>query len=119
MSTFKAYGNVDNIARHTFPMNRALYIDELVKRIASNIENGSKGSASLLALACCCKALEGPVMDLLWQRQKFLHIILQTLPADCWTITDGEYVSFLYSDLFRVAHSPFFSVLVDTPRRES
>jgi len=32
-------------------------------------------------------------MDVLWQRQKHLHIILQTLSADCWIITDEVYVS--------------------------
>ena len=32
-------------------------------------------------------------MDVLWQRQRFLRIILQTLSADCWTITGKIYVS--------------------------
>lgn len=76
-----------------FAMNQVFYIEELVRRIAFNAEDGSPGSASLLALACCCKILEDPVMDVLWQRQKHLLIILQTLPADCWTITDRVYVS--------------------------
>jgi hypothetical protein len=74
-------------------MNQVFYVEELVRRIAFNAEDGSSGSASLLALACCCKALEGSVMDVLWQRQKYLHIILRTLPANCWTITDNIYVS--------------------------
>jgi len=74
-------------------MKQALYIEELVRRIAFSADDGRPGSASLLALACCCKALEGPVMDVLWERQKYLHIILQTLPARCWTITDRGYVS--------------------------
>jgi len=32
-------------------------------------------------------------MDVLWQRQKHLHIILQTLPARCWSIADRGYKS--------------------------
>lgn len=32
-------------------------------------------------------------MDVLWQRQKHLHVILQTLPADCWSIKDQVFVS--------------------------
>ena len=31
-------------------------------------------------------------MDVLWQRQVDLHIILRTLPADSWTVTDGIFV---------------------------
>ena len=74
-------------------MNQVFYIEELVRQVAFNADDGPPGSASLLALACCCKTLEGPVMDVLWQRQKCLHTILETLPADCWTITDKVYVS--------------------------
>ena len=32
-------------------------------------------------------------MDILWQRQKYLHVILRTLPARCWIFTDRGYVS--------------------------
>jgi len=74
-------------------MNQIFYVEELVRQIAFNADHGSQGSASLLALACCCKTIEGPVMDVLWQRQESLHIILRTLPADCWTITGKVYVS--------------------------
>ena len=74
-------------------MNQALYIEELVRRIAFSADDRFPGSASLLALACCCKTLEGPVMDVLWQRQKHFHVILQTLPVRCWIITDQGYVN--------------------------
>ena len=85
--------------RHTFVMNQIFYVEELVRRIAFSADGGSPGSSSLLALACCCKALEGPVMDVLWQRQKHLHVILRTLPADCWTVTDEVLVSRARLDL--------------------
>ncbi|KAF9778937.1 hypothetical protein BJ322DRAFT_1024796 [Thelephora terrestris] len=72
-------------------MHRLFYVEELVRQIAFDAYERPLGSASLLALACSCKILEGPVMDVLWQRQKLLDIILRTLPADCWTLTDGVY----------------------------
>jgi len=88
------YSTQDNhLTRHTFTMDRVFYIEELVQRIALNADDGSVGSASLLALACCCKALEDPVMDILWQRQNILYNIVQTLPVDCWAVTDKVYVS--------------------------
>lgn len=74
-------------------MNQMFYVEELVQRVALSADGGSPGSASLLALACCCKTLEAPIMDILWQRQKFLHIILRTLPTDCWIVTDKVFVS--------------------------
>ena len=84
------------LLHRTSTMNRLFYVEELVQWIAFSVDEGSTGSTSLLALACCCKALEGPVMDILWQRQKFLPVILRTLPVDCWTFTNKVYVSGLY-----------------------
>ena len=79
--------------RHTFVMNQIFYVEELVRQIAFNADDGSQGSSSLLALACCCKIIEGPVMDVLWQRQKHLHIILRTLAENRWAIIGESYVS--------------------------
>jgi len=85
-------------------MNQIFY--ELVRQIAFNADHGFQGSASLLALACSCKTIEGPVMDVLWQRQEYLHIILRTLPASCWTAVGGVYVSGALLDLSDRSLSP-------------
>lgn len=77
-------------------MNRVFYVEELVRQIAFNVDEPSPRSSSLLALACCCKVLEGPAMGVLWQRQKVLGVILRTLPTGCWTVTNGVYVSGSY-----------------------
>jgi hypothetical protein len=80
----------------TLSMHQILHLDELVRNISHCADSTNKGSASLLALACCCKSLEGPVMDVLWNRQIDLHVILRTLPADSWTVigdnTTGVFV---------------------------
>jgi hypothetical protein len=73
-------------------MHQVLRLEELVRNISDSAEPTSQGSASLLAFACCCKSLEGPVMDVLWQRQIHLSTILQSLPEDSWTITEGVFV---------------------------
>ena len=62
-----------------------------------------------------CKTLEGPVMDVLWQRQKYLHIILRTLPADCWIVTDRVYVSENISRPSKPLISPTFQHVTKTP----
>ncbi|KAF9778954.1 hypothetical protein BJ322DRAFT_464414 [Thelephora terrestris] len=72
-------------------MHQLLRLEELVRKISNSAEPTSQGSASLLAFACCCKSLEGPVMDVLWQRQVHLSTILQSLPADSWTITEDVF----------------------------
>ena len=94
-------------------MHRVFYVEELVRWIALNANEGSSGSASLLALARCCKVLEGPAMDVLWQRQKLLVVILRTLPADCWIVTDGVYVGRSY--LHPSSHSPLVQRLTNIP----
>lgn len=73
-------------------MHQVFRLDELVRNISYCADRTKKGSASLLAFACCCKSLEGPVMDILWQRQVDLYIVLKTLPPDSWTIADGVFV---------------------------
>ena len=111
----------DHLVRHTCVMNKAFYVDELVRRIGFHADGRSLGSASLLALACCCKALEGPVMDVLWKRQKYLSVILQTLPADCWTVTNRVYVSGLWlasSSFVSLIPSLFPQHLVRAPTKE-
>ncbi|KAF9778955.1 hypothetical protein BJ322DRAFT_464586 [Thelephora terrestris] len=72
-------------------MHQVLRLEELVRNISNSAEPTSQGSASLLAFACCCKSLEGPVMDALWQRQADLSTILKSLPADSWTITEDVF----------------------------
>ena len=73
-------------------MHQVLRLDELVRNISYYADPTPKGSASLLAFACCCKSFEEPVMDVLWRRQVDLSTILKTLPADSWAITDNVFV---------------------------
>jgi len=49
-------------------------------------------------------------MDVLWQRQKHLHIILRTLPADCWVISYENYVSGGYTLPSKSLILPFLSI---------
>ena len=73
--------------------HRALGIDELIRNISYSVEITIPGMASLLAFACCCKSLEGPVMDILWLRQVDLLTILRSLPAGSWVVgADRDFV---------------------------
>ena len=40
-------------------MHQVFHLDELVRNVAYCADATTRGSASLLALACCCKSLEG------------------------------------------------------------
>ena len=44
----------------------------------------SRGHATSVALACCCKSLEDPVLDVLWKTQQELLPLLKSLPGDVW-----------------------------------
>ena len=43
------------------------------------------GQATAVALACCCKIFEDPVLDELWGIQHQLVPLLKTLPEDVWS----------------------------------
>lgn len=74
-------------------MHRCLYIHEIVELIASELTVGG-GRATAVALACCCKNFEDPVLDALWTTQNELMPLLKTLPEDIWS-PDGHNVSMM------------------------
>ena len=68
-------------------MHPCLRVDEIVRHVASELV-ASKGKATAVALACCCKSFEDPVLDALWETQERLAPLFKSLPRDIWN--DGE-----------------------------
>ena len=64
-------------------MHPCLYVDEIVRSVACELV-ASRGRAAVVALACCCKDFEDPVLDVLWQAQERLRPLLESLPGDVW-----------------------------------
>ena len=72
-------------------MHACLNVDEIVRHIAGELVL-SAGKAAAVALACCRKSLEDPVLDTLWETQNRLFWLLRTFPDDVWN-KDGGTVS--------------------------
>ena len=64
-------------------MHPCLSIDEIVRRVAYELI-AAKGQAAAVALACCCKTFEDPVLDELWETQEGLLPLLRSFPGDIW-----------------------------------
>ena len=64
-------------------MHHWLCVHEIVRLIARELV-ASQGEATSVALASCCKSLEDPVLDVLWQTQERLLPLLKSLPGDVW-----------------------------------
>jgi len=64
-------------------MHPCLNVDEIVRLIACELV-ASEAKATAVALACCCKSFEDPVLDTLWKTQEFLTLLLGSLPGDVW-----------------------------------
>lgn len=64
-------------------MHPCLYVDEIVRLIAHELV-ASRRKATAVALACCCKNFEDPVLDALWEALDMLLPLLKTLPGDVW-----------------------------------
>ena len=64
-------------------MHHCLYVDEILRHVASELVV-YKGRASAVALACCCKSFEDPVLDVLWETQEGLIPLFGSLPRDVW-----------------------------------
>ena len=68
-------------------MHACLNVDEIVRLIARELV-ASGGEETAVALACCCKCLEDPVLDVLWAAQNELLPLLKSFPGDVWN--DGR-----------------------------
>ena len=64
-------------------MHLCLNVDEIVRLIGHKLV-ASRGNATAVALACCCKGLEDPMLDTLWEKQDQLLPLLQSFPRDVW-----------------------------------
>ena len=64
-------------------MHPCLYVDEIVRLIAHELV-AFNARATSVALACCCKTFEDPVLDILWETQSRVLPLLKSLPGDVW-----------------------------------
>ena len=62
-------------------MHASLNVDEIIRLIACELV-ASGTWASAVALACCCKNFEDPVLDVLWGGHD--RPILESLPGEVW-----------------------------------
>ena len=60
-------------------MHACLNVDEIVRLIACEL-----GKGTAVALACCRKSFEDPVLDALWVKQNRLLPLLKSFPGDVW-----------------------------------
>ena len=64
-------------------MHPCLHVDEIVRLITCGLIDAEE-YATTVALACCNKTFEDPVLDVLWESQHQLIPLLNTLPWDIW-----------------------------------
>ena len=64
-------------------MHTCLTVDEIIRLIARELVK-SKDKATAVALACCSKLFEDPVLDLLWETREKLFPLIKSLPGDIW-----------------------------------
>ena len=64
-------------------MHVCLNVDEIIRLITCELVT-SKAGATAVALACCRKNFEDPVLDVLWKTQEKLLPLFKSLPEDVW-----------------------------------
>lgn len=80
-------------------------MNEIVRLIACELVD-SQAKATVVALACCHKGFEDPVLDVLWETQEKFLPLLKTFPGDVWA--EGGYT--VGAPTIRV--SPFLNRLI-------
>lgn len=73
-------------------MHACFSVDEIVRLLACELV-ASGGGVAAVALARCCRALEDPVLDALWESQDRLRILLETFPESVWDEAFQAFVS--------------------------
>ena len=64
-------------------MHACLNVDEILRLIAHELVTPG-GEEGAVALACCRKSFEDPVLDVLWETQDRLLPLLKSFPEDVW-----------------------------------
>ena len=75
---------------HDGASHRVFKIGELARLIAGQLIPKHRGS--VVNFACACRHLEEPVLSILWETQKSLCTLLETLPRDTWEWDDESVV---------------------------
>ena len=75
-------------------MHHCLGVDEILRLFACELVTSNAG-ATAVALACCRRSFEEPVLDSLWETQSQLVPLLKCFPRDAWEEEDGRFVSSL------------------------
>jgi len=73
-------------------MHPCLSVDEVLRFLA-RILVASEAKGTTVALACCCKIIEEPALDVLWETQNQLTPLLKCFPRDIWEEKAGRFVS--------------------------
>lgn len=73
-------------------MHPCIGVDEIVRLLACELV-ASGGKATAVALACCCKSFEDPVLGALWETQEQLYPLLDTFPEGVWEEGSLDFVS--------------------------
>ena len=73
-------------------MHLCLSVDEIVRLLAHRLVASGK-KATAVALACCCKKCEDPVLDALWREQQRLYPLLEIFPEGVWDEGPQNFVS--------------------------
>ena len=73
-------------------MHPCLRVDEIVRLMACELV-ALEAKATAVSLACCCRSLEDPVLDALWETQDGSIPLLKCLPQVVWEEGDESFVS--------------------------
>lgn len=68
-------------------MHEALLVDEIVQRVAGHLFDRDD-KASSLSFSLCCRALNDPVLDVLWKWQTDLVTLFKVLPQHVWEVSN-------------------------------
>ncbi|KAF9786378.1 hypothetical protein BJ322DRAFT_1059290, partial [Thelephora terrestris] len=73
-----------------FEMHPCLNVDEILRLVAYELI-ASELKATAVSLACCCRSIQDPVLDTLWETQDRLVTLLKCLPQEVWKEENGTF----------------------------
>ena len=98
-------------------MHPCLRVDEIIRLVACELVE-LEANGTVAALACCCKSFEEPVLDVLWETQVELTLLLECLPEDTWEDAweeSGKFVSWLMAFTFSTVSNQIRKIFTRTP----
>ena len=94
-------------------MHHVFKLPEMLQVIATSVQSCRGGRRDLLSLAITNRSISDVALDILWEDQIYLDVLLQRFPINLWNGYDGQWGTLRQTKSMRFATIEHGQVLIN------